>query len=293
MNPFCKSKNTFTKPINKFHIKLYFLLSYFWYGGINHLSAINVGGQGFLNYYYDMDKEFADLRMWKTYVDIKSDILEMGDYRVKFRYTLDMNFTTNILFTKFAYLEVMRDNVHFFFGQHITPYTPYMMKNFWKYLFIDYMSHHRYKITITSDRGFSVWYKHPVFNAHVGVYYGEGFMAHEVSRGKDLMGRVTYFLPLENVKVDLHGHFQVGSARYVIDSAEVDTLRQLFYGTLSLNFRGFTFFTEYFTGRNVGLSSRYYGQADIFSAFTFVPVMNNCLVLRCDMYGSSGFRTKT
>jgi len=254
-------------------------------------AAAQVGGQGFLSYYYDMDSRFSDLKIKRTYVDVKAPILESDEFKLRFRYTLDMNFKTNTLFTKFAYLEAVKDNIHFFFGQHITPYTPYIMKNYWRYLFVDFMSHHRYKLTITSDRGFSIWFKHPMFNTHVGIYSGEGFKGHEVSMGKDLMGRFSLTLPGENLKIGLHGYGQVGTPKYVLDSAAITDTRTLFGGAISIGFHKFLIFSEYFTGKNVGLGGKYYPQADVFSIFAVIPVLENCVILRYDLYGSDGLKS--
>ncbi len=255
------------------------------------IAGVSVSGKSYLGYYHDLSNSSSDFRVTRVYVNFKATVLEKDDMVLKFRFTPDIDYKSSgmyYLYTKYAYVELAKDKFHFYFGQHSTPYLGYIMKHYWKYRFIEKLATHHFKLTTTADRGLSVKYSHPLFSTHVGIYTGEGYKHEETGLGKDVIGRFTLNLPIQAAKVQLHGYAQLGNATY-FDTLDVS--RELFGGALSAVFKGVVFYTEYFTGKNVGLGSKYFDKADVFSTFVVLPVAGNCLFLRYDVLGKDNLQT--
>ncbi len=258
------------------------------------LAGVDVSGKAYLGYTHELlDGGKSDFRINRVYINFRATVLEMDDKVLKFRFTPDVDLGSEgkyTLYTKYAYLDLIKDRFHFYFGQHPTPYLNYIQKHYWKYRFIEKMAGHHYRILTTADRGISVKYSGDLFSTHVGIYTGEGYKHEEVSYGKDLLGRITLNLPMEAAKVQIHGYGQVGIPGYILDSTTITDTRTLLGGALSINFRGLILHAEYFSGRNVGLGKEYYPQADVFSTFAVLPLKGNCLFVRYDLFGNNGLR---
>ena len=260
------------------------------------IAGVDLSGKAYLGYYHQFNKEYSDFRVTRVYINFKAKVLETEDMALKFRFTPDIDYKSSgmyYLYTKYAYAELVKDKFHFYFGQHSTPYLGYIMKHYWKYRFIEKMAAHHYKLLTTADRGVSVKYSGNLFSTHLGIYTGEGYKHQEVSYGKDFLGRLTLNLPIEAARVQIHGYGQVGSPKYTLsDTLTVTDTRTIFGGALSVNFKGFIFYTEYFTSKNAGLGTdTYYANADVFSAFAVLPIKGNCLFVRYDIFGDSGLKT--
>ncbi len=256
------------------------------------IAGVDVSGKAYLGYYHQLNQEYSDFRVTRVYINFKAKVLETDDKVLKFRFTPDIDYKDDgkfRLYTKYAYAELVKDNFHFYFGQHSTPYLGYIMKHYWRYRFIEKMAAHHYKLLTTADRGVSVKYSGNLFSTHVGIYTGEGYKHQEVSYGKDLLGRITLNLPIEAARVQIHGYGQVGLPKYTVDTLTITDTRTIFGGALSINYKGFILYTEYFTSKNAGIGT-YYANADVFSAFAVLPIKGNCLFLRYDIFGDSGLK---
>ncbi len=256
------------------------------------IAGVDVSGKAYLGYYHQFNNKYSDFRVTRVYINFKGTVLETEDKVLKFRFTPDIDYKSSgmfYLYTKYAYLELVKDKFHFYFGQHPTPYLGYIMKHYWRYRFIEKMAAHHYKLLTTADRGVSVKYSGDLFSTHLGIYTGEGYKHQEVSYGKDFLGRLTLNLPIEAAKVQLHGYGQIGIPEYTVDSVTITDTRTIFGGALSVNYRGFILYTEYFTSKNAGIGT-YYNYADVFSTFVVLPVKGNCLFLRYDILGDKGLK---